>query len=66
MPIKMNPEKCIKCENCAAASGCPAEAIVQKKPKTVPEFHKDRCIECGACTVNCEQGVFEEDNEEQE
>jgi len=63
MGIKMNPKKCIKCESCEAAAGCPTQAIVQNEAKTTPEYHKERCIDCGACTVNCKQGVFEEEEE---
>jgi ferredoxin len=48
MPAKVDPAKCIGCENCVSA--CPVEAIAMENSKALVS---DKCIGCGACVSEC-------------
>lgn len=47
--LKFNQEACINCLKCVEV--CP-HAVFEKRD-VVTLAHKDLCIECGACQMNC-------------
>jgi uncharacterized protein (DUF362 family) len=47
--IKINPKKCLLCEECV--KHCPAEALFRKENKIF--VNKDLCIECFCCGESC-------------
>jgi len=47
--LKFNQEKCIKCKRCIEV--CPHQVFVHEDK--IEMLHKDLCIECGACQMNC-------------
>jgi len=48
--LRLNPEKCIGCGNCATV--CPHRVFELRGKKAVIIDH-DGCMECGACATNC-------------
>jgi Na+-translocating ferredoxin:NAD+ oxidoreductase RNF subunit RnfB len=54
-------DRCLREFECPLPSKCKPKAIIQKKPRTVPEYYEDLCTECRFCTKNCPGGAFEEE-----
>lgn len=48
--LKYDETKCINCLRCIEV--CPHHVFTKGK-ETVRVDNKDRCIECGACQMNC-------------
>ncbi|MEW6162142.1 MAG: FAD-binding protein [Nitrospirota bacterium] len=59
MPIVVNTNKCIGCEECLAS--CPFDAIVIREGKA---FINEYCQICKACLSVCPEGAIEEIEEE--
>ncbi len=53
--ITVSPEKCTGCGTCVKV--CPHGVWVLKDQKAYLAF-MDRCIECGACMLNCHDGAI--------
>ncbi len=54
--IEFNKEKCTGCSVCAKV--CPHKVISMVDGKAVP-VNIQRCIECGACQLNCDFGAID-------
>lgn len=52
--LEFVPELCTGCGQCIDV--CPHE-VFEKAEKIVEVRNRDRCIECGACMMNCESGA---------
>ena len=48
--LELFPERCTGCGRCLEV--CPRE-VFAKNGSTVSIADRDRCIECGACMMNC-------------
>lgn len=48
--LEYDPELCTGCGRCIEV--CPHE-VFEKAGKVVKVRNRDRCIECGACMMNC-------------
>ncbi len=48
--IKIDPEKCNGCRFCTWV--CP-HGVLSMNSRVAVIAHNDRCIECGACELNC-------------
>jgi NAD-dependent dihydropyrimidine dehydrogenase PreA subunit len=48
--LRLDAEKCNGCRMCLRV--CPHEVFNIENKKAVIK-HKDRCMECGACELNC-------------
>ncbi len=53
--MRIDPELCILCGNCAAS--CPAEAIEAGETSYVIT---DACLNCGTCVMECPNAAIEE------
>ncbi len=53
--LNIFPEKCTGCGMCMEV--CP-HAVLAMKDKKVYIENSDRCMECGACEMNCEFGAL--------
>jgi ferredoxin len=53
--LELFPERCTGCGRCLEV--CPHEVFAQDG-KTVRIVDRDRCIECGACMMNCSFGAI--------
>lgn len=53
--IRLDPEKCNGCRKCTEV--CP-HAVFEMKEKKAHITDMDRCMECGACALNCEAGAL--------
>jgi NAD-dependent dihydropyrimidine dehydrogenase PreA subunit len=53
--LKYDSEKCTGCGRCTEV--CPQEVFEMQGRKAVIK-DKDRCMECGACALNCEFGAI--------
>ena len=49
------PEKCTGCGRCAQV--CPCEVFEMRDGKAAI-IDKNRCMECGACALNCDFGAL--------
>lgn len=49
------PEKCAGCSRCVEV--CP-HGVFEMRDKRAAITDKDRCMECGACSRNCEFGAI--------
>lgn len=49
--ISFNSEKCVGCGDCMKV--CPQECYVMGQNKKSVHAFPDRCMECGACQLNC-------------
>jgi NAD-dependent dihydropyrimidine dehydrogenase PreA subunit len=54
--IEFNKDKCTGCTVCTKV--CPHRVIAMVDGKATP-LHIERCIECGACQLNCEFDAIE-------
>jgi MinD superfamily P-loop ATPase len=59
--IVFHEDKCLREFECPLPANCKPKAIVQRKPRTVPEYDEDLCVCCRYCTKNCPGGAFEEE-----
>lgn len=53
--LNYNSEKCAGCGRCVEV--CPRD-VFEMKDKKANVLNKDRCIECGACALNCDFGAI--------
>jgi NAD-dependent dihydropyrimidine dehydrogenase PreA subunit len=53
--LELFPEHCTGCLRCLEV--CPRDVFV-KNGTTVRIRDRDRCIECGACMMNCSHGAI--------
>ena len=53
--LELFPERCTGCGRCLEV--CPRE-VFAKNGSTVGIADRDRCIECGACVMNCSFGAL--------
>ncbi|UCD56804.1 MAG: ferredoxin family protein [Candidatus Hydrogenedentota bacterium] len=49
--IALNREKCVGCGDCVEV--CPQECFVMGDGNKSMHAFPDRCMECGACRLNC-------------
>jgi len=49
--ITLNSEKCIGCGDCVEV--CPQQCYVMGKDHKSVHAFPERCMECGACKLNC-------------
>ncbi len=54
--ITLKPETCSGCKNCVRV--CP-HGVLGMDHKKVVMLAEDRCIECGACQLNCYDDAIE-------
>jgi NAD-dependent dihydropyrimidine dehydrogenase PreA subunit len=54
--ITVNPRACTGCRDCVKV--CP-HAVLAMHQKKVVMLAEERCIECGACQLNCHHGAIE-------
>ena len=54
--ITVNPQACSGCKDCVKV--CP-HAVLAMQQKRVVMVAEERCIECGACQLNCHDGAIE-------
>ncbi len=48
--LELDKDACVGCQMCVKV--CP-HAVFQMHEKKASIAHRDRCIECGACQLNC-------------
>lgn len=48
--------KCIDCELCVEV--CPQNVFARSEDRTYRVQHGEKCIECGACVLNCRGGAI--------
>jgi NAD-dependent dihydropyrimidine dehydrogenase PreA subunit len=53
--LQLDSEKCTGCAVCTTV--CPHAVFVMKDKKAFIQ-HKDFCMECGACAMNCSTGAL--------
>lgn len=53
--LKMNDEKCTGCGMCLDV--CPHH-VFKMNGKNARIVHRDACMECGACSLNCPAGAI--------
>lgn len=53
--LQLDSEKCNGCAMCTMV--CPHAVFVMKDKKSFIR-HKDYCMECGACAMNCATGAI--------
>ena len=51
----MRPELCRDCESKLCVEMCSGQAIT-RGDKGVPAFDREKCVHCGACLWNCDEG----------
>jgi Fe-S-cluster-containing hydrogenase component 2 len=49
-------DACTKDENCVAV--CPVDCIVSNDESEMMFVNPDECIDCGACSAECEYGAI--------
>ena len=54
--LQYNPELCTGCRRCVEV--CPHE-VFEMENKIAKIIELDRCMECGACRLNCSSGALE-------
>ena len=52
--LRFNPELCTGCGRCLEV--CPQD-VFKRSGKDIEIQQRDRCIECGACMMNCQTGA---------
>jgi len=53
--LQLDSEKCNGCAMCTLV--CPHAVLMIKEKKAFIQ-HKDLCMECGACAMNCQTGAI--------
>ena len=53
--LRFDPEKCNGCRKCTEV--CP-HAVFEMRDRKAAIVDRDRCMECGACALNCESGAL--------
>lgn len=53
--LKLDPELCTGCGMCITV--CP-HAVFETKGRKARIIDKNRCMECGACALNCQFGAI--------
>lgn len=53
--LALNKEKCTGCQRCVQV--CP-HAVFEMKDKKADIVALERCMECGACQLNCADGAL--------
>ena len=53
--LRYNQEKCAGCGRCVEV--CPQE-VFEMRDRKAAVIDKNRCMECGACALNCEFGAL--------
>lgn len=53
--LQLDREKCNGCAACTLV--CPHVVLIMKEKRAFIQ-HKDFCIECGACAMNCSTGAI--------
>jgi len=53
--IALTSDACTGCGDCAKI--CPHAVFEMRERKAVP-VHEERCVECGACELNCHDGAI--------
>ncbi|MFX1254752.1 MAG: ferredoxin family protein [Promethearchaeota archaeon] len=53
---ELDASKCIRCGMCVEV--CPQNVFVRSKEGAFQVQHLDRCMECGACELNCRGGAI--------
>jgi len=56
--LEYDPENCTGCQRCVEV--CPHQVFVMED-KRARVTDRDRCMECGACVLNCEFGAISVD-----
>lgn len=54
--LELDKDTCVGCQMCVKV--CP-HAVFDMHEKKAVIAHADRCIECGACQLNCHGGAIE-------
>ena len=49
----LNPALCVTCKERTCVEMCSAQAIMPGEEGAPPEFDREKCVHCGACTWNC-------------
>lgn len=58
--ITVDPEICAKCPHHLCIAGCPTKCFTFYEETMV--FQYEDCIECGACSIMCDQGSVQWNN----
>ena len=53
--LAYDPEKCTGCRRCTEV--CP-HAVFEMRDGKITIIDRDRCMECGACALNCDFGAI--------
>lgn len=53
--LELDPSSCNGCRRCVEV--CP-RAVLAMRERRVHIINRDDCIECGACSMNCESGAI--------
>jgi NAD-dependent dihydropyrimidine dehydrogenase PreA subunit len=53
--LQYSPDKCAGCGRCVEV--CP-QGVFELRDKRAELADRDRCMECGACALNCEFGAI--------
>jgi ferredoxin len=53
--LRYDPEKCAGCGRCVEV--CPQE-VFEMQDRKAAVIDKNRCMECGACSLNCDFGAL--------
>ncbi len=53
--LRYDPEKCTGCRKCTEV--CP-QAVFEMRDKKAALTDRNRCMECGACALNCDSGAL--------
>ncbi len=56
--LEYDAEKCTGCRRCLEV--CP-HGVFEMKDKRAAVTDRDKCMECGACALNCEYGALSVD-----
>ena len=49
----IDPQKCVRCNNCQAAKACPIKAIFRISAEEPNVVEASLCRGCGDCTAPC-------------
>ncbi|MBP2030776.1 putative methanogenesis marker 16 metalloprotein [Methanohalophilus levihalophilus] len=57
LEVSFHPSRCVECESCRSKEDCPTEAIFFAKKGV--GLDRNLCFNCGLCSTNCPEKVFE-------